>query len=192
MIWRLIQKPGHKKAVDWNCFVKKMFSKISQNSLENTCVGVSYVNKVAGLFHGTPPLATSVRGNTVIISKIFCILLLKKCPGKILSKVWYRKQKRDHLIFGHFKLARNMQNILTLNHKFPLNFFQYWRHVDVHKNDFVSFYFLEISILFILKNTGLFQWNFAIFYSEKLEVSHNLMVIIKLVLNLMSCIFMFI
>ena len=30
------------------CFTKCVISKISQNSKKNTCVGVSFINKVAG------------------------------------------------------------------------------------------------------------------------------------------------
>ena len=37
------------EAVAWRYSAKEMFLKILQNSQENTCVGVSFLNKVAGL-----------------------------------------------------------------------------------------------------------------------------------------------
>ena len=37
------------EAIVWKCFVKKVFLKISQDSLENTCARGSFLNKVAGL-----------------------------------------------------------------------------------------------------------------------------------------------
>ena len=38
----------YSEAVIWWCSVKKVFLKLSQNSLEKTCVRVSFFNKVAG------------------------------------------------------------------------------------------------------------------------------------------------
>ena len=37
------------EAFVWSCYVNIRFLKISQNSLENTCVKVSFYNKGAGL-----------------------------------------------------------------------------------------------------------------------------------------------
>ena len=80
------------KAVARRCFVKKVFLTISQNSHENTCVGVSFLNKVvcqhrfftlnfakllnflifkiSKLFYRTPPVAASVEnlGSTSFVS----------------------------------------------------------------------------------------------------------------------------
>ena len=46
----------------WRCSVKKVLLKFWQNSQENTCGAVSFLNKVAGLntfFCRTPPVAAS-------------------------------------------------------------------------------------------------------------------------------------
>ena len=40
------------EAVAQSCFVKKVFLEVSQNSQENTCATVSFLNKVAGLSTG--------------------------------------------------------------------------------------------------------------------------------------------
>ena len=37
-----------KLAVVWRCSIRKVFLKISQNSQQNTCARVSFLNKVAG------------------------------------------------------------------------------------------------------------------------------------------------
>ena len=45
---RLVHREIAKEAVVQRCSVKKVFLKISQNSLENTCAGFSFLIKLQG------------------------------------------------------------------------------------------------------------------------------------------------
>ena len=106
---------------------------------------------------------------------------------------------RRPLHIWSFQTRQKYEKYFIFKPQISSQLFKYWRHVDVHKYDYMPFH--SIGIIYIshpisskyllslsLKNTGLFQ---RYIYMEKPEITHNLVITVKLVLNLLSYLFLF-
>ena len=181
-------------------FCKKDFLKNFAKIHRKTSASKSFFYKAAGLFYRTTPLAASVDRNAKSNFKDFLHITLKKVfwENSQWAMVPETKTRRPLHIWS-FQTRQKYEKYFIFKPQISSQLFKYWRHVDVHTYDYMPFH--SIGIIYIshpisskyllslsLKNTGLFQ---RYIYLEKPEITHNLVITAKLVLNLLSYLFLF-